>query len=178
VSHWSCDEASGVRYDSNTTNSNDLTDNNTVLAATGLLSNACDFESSSSEYLSITDVAQIGLDFSTAFTIAYWVNFESDTDPVVIAKYSTGQQAYWNQITFSTNNNITDSSETASAVSWTPSLSNWYYAFISKTHLNNVITAPIKEKERKKIIIVNKKFVSSFDPADIVVVAVVDALQE
>lgn len=77
VSHWDCDEVSGVRYDSNTTNSNDLTDNNTVQSATGLLSNACDFELSSSESLSITDGTQAGLDSTGDISISAWVKIES-----------------------------------------------------------------------------------------------------
>jgi len=77
ISHWTCDESSGVRYDSNTTNSNDLTDNNTVLSAVGLLGNACDFESTNSEYLSIADGDQLNLDLTSDFSINFWINPES-----------------------------------------------------------------------------------------------------
>jgi len=78
ISHWTCDEASGVRYDSTASN-NDLTDNNTVTSATGLLGNACDFEKSNNEYLSITDASQTGLDLGSAndFTWSVWSNIES-----------------------------------------------------------------------------------------------------
>jgi hypothetical protein len=75
VSHWTCDETSGIRYDS-TTNNNDLTDNNTVLYQTGLLGNACDFESTNAEYLSITDAAQTGLEPAN-YTISLWAFVES-----------------------------------------------------------------------------------------------------
>jgi len=74
IAHWTCDETSGVRYDS-TANAFDLTDNNTVSYATGLLSNACDFERGNSEYLSITD--QAVLDLPSNFTVNMWVNLES-----------------------------------------------------------------------------------------------------
>ncbi len=78
ISHWTCDETGGIRYDSNTTSHNDLTDNNTVGSAIGLLGNACDFESSSDQYLSITDGAQTGLDLSGVhWMINYWVEPES-----------------------------------------------------------------------------------------------------
>jgi len=77
VSHWTCNETSGVRYDSNVVNSNDLTDNNTVTYATGLLSNACDFEKTNSEYLSITDVQQQNLEFLTSFSTSMWIYLES-----------------------------------------------------------------------------------------------------
>ncbi len=67
VSYFKCNEVSGPRADS--IGPNDLTDNNTVLSGTGSLGTACDFESSNSEYLSITDGSQTGLDLSSAFTL-------------------------------------------------------------------------------------------------------------
>jgi len=85
VSHWTCDETSGVRYDSNTTNSNDLTDNNTVGYANGLRSNACDFEYSNNEYLSITDANQQGLE-PTSFTVNLWVKHESKPSFYYVSK--------------------------------------------------------------------------------------------
>jgi len=78
VSHWTCDEASGVRYDSVTANSNDLTDNNTVGSAAGLLSNACDFERDTTEYLSITDASQANLDQTDdTYSTSFWIKYES-----------------------------------------------------------------------------------------------------
>jgi len=88
VSHWTCDETSGVRYDSNIVSGNDLTDNNTVLYGSGLLNNACDFELTNSEYLSINDVSQTGLDFTTALTFSAWVKPESlPTDDAMALMY-------------------------------------------------------------------------------------------
>jgi len=97
VSHWTCNETSGVRYDSNTTNSNDLTDNNTVSYATGLLGNACDFESGSSEYLSYADDAYF--EFDNSFTFSYWAKLESDVDGIVIGKWNNTSQGFWVQNT-------------------------------------------------------------------------------
>jgi len=78
ISHWTCDEVSGVRYDSVTANSNDLTDNNTVGYAAGLLSNACDFERDTSEYLSITDGSQTSLDHADDdYSVSFWIKYES-----------------------------------------------------------------------------------------------------
>ncbi len=51
VACWTLDEASGTRADS--VGSNDLSDNNTVASATGLLGSAADFESGNSEWLSV-----------------------------------------------------------------------------------------------------------------------------
>jgi len=88
ISHWTCDETSGVRYDSNTTNSNDLTDNNTVGYANGLRGNACDFESSNNEYLSISDASQSNLE-PTDFAISAWVNKESNQFYILGKSHST-----------------------------------------------------------------------------------------
>lgn len=78
VSYWEFEEASGTRFDSH--GSNDLTDNNTVAQGTGIQGNGADFEATNSEYLSITDAAQTGLDLGasgTDFSASFWFNFES-----------------------------------------------------------------------------------------------------
>ncbi len=75
VSWWSLDETSGTRNDSH--GSNHLTDNNTVLYGTGIYSNAADFERTNSEYLSITDASQTGLDMTTAVSVSFWMKLES-----------------------------------------------------------------------------------------------------
>ena len=77
VSCFDLNETSSTRVDANTTNSNDLTDVNTVLSATGVLSNGADFEDSSSEYLNITDANQTGLDLTGDRTLAVWVKPET-----------------------------------------------------------------------------------------------------
>lgn len=93
VSHWSCDEISGVRYDS-TVSSNDLTDNNTVSYQTGLLNNACDFELTNSEYLSITDASQSGLEPSD-FSASFWLYRESTGNTnTVLSKWGAGSAQY------------------------------------------------------------------------------------
>jgi len=103
ASHWSCDELSGVRYDSQSVNTNDLTDNNTVLYQTGLRGNACDFEKSASEYLSITDADQTSLEGNT-FSVSFWFKFESSpTDERPLSKWNntSSQQSYEAYITSS-----------------------------------------------------------------------------
>lgn len=75
VSYWELDETSGTRSDSHA--SNDLTDNNTVTSTTGKLGTAALFTSSNSEYLSITDAAQTGLDPTTTMSISVWVKLNS-----------------------------------------------------------------------------------------------------
>lgn len=75
ISYWKLDEASGTREDAKGTN--DLTDNNTVGAATGIINDGADFEASNSEYLSIADGSQTGLDITTDISLSLWVKFES-----------------------------------------------------------------------------------------------------
>lgn len=87
ISHWKLDETSGTREDAH--GNNDLTDNNTVGYATGKQSNAADFESDNSEYLSITDAAQSGIDTAfegSAWTINMWIYPETLANKGLFAK--------------------------------------------------------------------------------------------
>lgn len=74
ISYWKMEETSGTRVDSH--GSNDLTDNNTVGSGTGIIDTGADFERSNSEYLSIADAAQTGLNPSD-ISISCWVKFET-----------------------------------------------------------------------------------------------------
>jgi len=138
--HWSCDETSGVRYDSNLTNTNDLTDNNTVLYGTGLLSNACDFESTASEYLSISDANQVGLDTST-HSISFWVKFESATPRGFIQRGTSGTLSYNFQIDSNTlyyaswDSGGADGGNFSKA--FTPTLGSWYHIVLIRDQVGN-----------------------------------------
>lgn len=135
VSHWTCDESSGVRYDSNTTNSNDLTDNNTVLAGVGLAGNACDFEASNSEYLSITDASQLYLDYQTQFALSAWIKLESSpTNPSpfgIIGKRDPASNPLYSYQTLINASNfyfeVYQSAEDSFGTAWTPSTATWYH---------------------------------------------------
>ena len=102
VSCWELDESStGVgavtRVDANTTNSNDLTDNNTTASAAGKISNGADFESTNSEYLNITDANQVGLDITGDLSFATWVYLESDFSAnggAMMYKWGSGSASY------------------------------------------------------------------------------------
>ncbi len=86
---WLLEEESGTRYD-DSENGNDLTDNNTVGYSSDSQegSHSADFESADSEYLSITDASQTGLDLSPPFTICLWFKPESDNVPQGIVEKS------------------------------------------------------------------------------------------
>ena len=109
VSCFNYNEASAgvgavTRIDSNTTNSNDLTDNNTTPSATGLVGDAIDPENANTEYLSITDATQSGLGFTGDFSWSMWIKPESQpasTDQMgLVGKWATDDGAYimtiWN----------------------------------------------------------------------------------
>jgi hypothetical protein len=74
IAYWKLDETSGNAADS--VGSNTLTDNNTVGTAAGKVGTCRDFESSSTEFLSITDNADLSFG-NEDFTITGWINFES-----------------------------------------------------------------------------------------------------
>lgn len=95
--YWKLNETSGTRMDE-TSNNNDLTDNNTVLYGTGKLDNAADFESTNSEYLSIADASQTGLDMANDMSFSFWVNLETATDGTPRALFAkTGTAGYYCQ---------------------------------------------------------------------------------
>lgn len=97
VAYWKLDETSGTRYDS-TDNNNDLTDNNTVGYATGKIGNCGSFVKANSEFLSITDANQTGLDFSTTFSFSFWVYLDSNpssgVSQALLVKDATNQRSY------------------------------------------------------------------------------------
>lgn len=97
VSYWKLDEFSDgtgavTREDSHSTN--DLTDNNTTPSGTGIIDLGADFELSSSEFLSIADASQTGLDLTSDYTISFWYKFESlpaeDDQHVLLCKGGQG----------------------------------------------------------------------------------------
>jgi len=89
VSFWPLDEASGTRTDAH--GSNDLTDNNTVTQAIGLQGNAAEFVAANSEYLSIADASQSGLDLDEC-SIALWFYMATAVPSghrVLVSKYDS-----------------------------------------------------------------------------------------
>lgn len=89
VAYYSLDEASGNAIDSH--GSNDLTDNNTVGAGTGIVNGGRDFEDSSSESFSIADNADLSMG-DIDFTVQAWVKLESKPliNCGIVAKWDFG----------------------------------------------------------------------------------------
>ena len=86
-----------------TSNNNDLTNNNTVSVGAstpfGASSTSADIETDSTQYLSITDAAQTGLDLSGDLTFEFWVNFETiptvdEDNRTLINKSAAGDLGY------------------------------------------------------------------------------------
>lgn len=71
---WHMNESGGSRADS-TANANNLTDNNTVGSGVGPWHTAADFESSSSESLSVSDTSSLSV--ANDFTYSGWIKLES-----------------------------------------------------------------------------------------------------
>lgn len=86
ICYYTLDAASGTRADA-TANALDLTDNNTVGSGTGVISNAADFVSANSEYLSHADDALY--DVSTTATWSFWANADATGSNIVIASKTT-----------------------------------------------------------------------------------------
>lgn len=87
---------SGTRADSH--GSNNLTDNNTVTYATGKINNAGQFASANSEYLSISDASQSGLDITGDMSVQTWFYITSaptsGNEYTIVSKTSGGSSAY------------------------------------------------------------------------------------
>ena len=95
---WSLEETSGNRADY-TPNGNTLTDNNTVGSSTDAQegSRSASFVAANTEYLSITDAAQTGLDITADITICGWFKPASiNANQFLVGKYRTSdnQRSY------------------------------------------------------------------------------------
>lgn len=149
VSFWDMEEASGTRYD--LVGVNDLTDNNTVTTLAGKVGGAGDFESTNSEYLSITDAAQVGLDIVGDLSISAWVKFESlpSANAMAIVTKMTGATTgraynftYDNGWHSGANRLLLQTYEssalaTSGYFSWTPTTGTWYHVVVTHASAGN-----------------------------------------
>ena len=100
VSRWTLTEDGGTRNDQ--VGTNHLTDTNTVLSGVGIAEVAtaergADFEASNTEYLSITDASQSGLDITGDFSVSFWMKHEGLATTIgLFSKYNTtgGNRSY------------------------------------------------------------------------------------
>jgi hypothetical protein len=151
VSYWELEESSGTRVDSH--GSNDLTDNNTVGTATGKIGEGADFELGNSEYLSITEASQSGLDLTGDHTFAFWYNPEtllSSGTQTFIDKWlgSGNQRAYLYRLDNTSNDGVgyqlssTGSVESSGSLDLGTTLSTGTFYHIAITYnTGGVVTA-------------------------------------
>ena len=153
VAYWKLDEASGARADS--AGANTLTDNNTVLGATGKIGLGALFAAATTEYLSSADNAALSMgDFD--FTIGLWFNATTSlTQRTLIAKgdgNTSNATEYALYLTVgSLQFDVMNGSATGSIASAALSLSTWYYALAwydatantVNLKINNVAVTPV-----------------------------------
>lgn len=108
-------------------------------------SHSLDLESTSSQYLSISDVNQTGLKMSNSFSIEMWVKFESTPTSgnvmVLVAKQNSeigtdfGYQFRIHNISGTLQLSTTLSSSAGNgslyATNWTPSVGTWYHVAVT-----------------------------------------------
>lgn len=153
--YWKFDETSGDAADS-TANGNDLTNNNAASYVPAVINNGVDLERASTQWMSIADASQTGLDFSAALTFAGWVKFESfDTtvsenrDTLVFKYLNTGnQRSYflggggWSggsgNLNFACSSDGANSGASQVGVAWQPSLATWYHVAVTKSATTTV----------------------------------------
>ncbi len=138
VSYWKFNESSGNAADS--AGSNTLTNNNTITYVAGKLSNAAHINSASTQYFSITDASQSGLDLVGDFSFSFWVKYATLPADGIRALHFTkylragNQRSYYCGLLNDTGTYYMDliiSSDGAATnnprVTWTPLTGTYYY---------------------------------------------------
>ena len=149
VSYWKLDETSGVAYDATSTNA--LTNNNTVTYGAGKISNAANYASASSQYHSIADASQTGLDLGGAcFSLSLWFNlttWNTNDFDAIVSKYDLHERSYRLSLTKEGGSfylfDICDSTGencTSSTKSQTFSTGTWYHVVASFDAPNKTVT--------------------------------------
>lgn len=150
IAWWKLEEASGTRVDS--VGGNNLTDNNTVTSAVGVVGNAASFAKASNESLSIPD----NIALSTGdidFMCTYWVKQTSKTSEMVhVGKYTTtGNQREWlveysvatDRFIFIVSSNGTAFTlHTASSLG-SPVNGTWYFVAVWHDAVNNTLNIQV-----------------------------------
>lgn len=134
MGYWRLEETSGTRVSA--TSTNDLADIATVTSGTGKQGTAASFELDTSEYLSITDAAQSGLDITSDLSFSAWVNFQTVPGVArydIVTKYNAGaNRSYRFQAGDSNQLSMIQVGGGGSAFNvcsraWTPSSATWYH---------------------------------------------------
>jgi hypothetical protein len=133
---WHLGEASDTTRADSTCSNNDVADpaTFTVSAATGKIGTAADFDIENSEYLTISDAAQTGLDLGTQFTLEAWVKAASTTGSccrVFLGKSGgTGQSSYqlrWSDDRFTLRLSFDGTNSSILNQTGSVGINTWYY---------------------------------------------------
>jgi len=142
VSYWKMDESSGTAADS--VASNTLTNNATVTYTAGKINNAATYNGTT-QYHSITDASQTGLDITGNLSISFWINFSSYAGatlymPITKINFATAgaSRAYAVEINVTASNKLDfegggGSGSVRKGVAWTPSTGTWYHIVVVYT---------------------------------------------
>jgi hypothetical protein len=136
---WHLNEASSATRQDSTCNNNDVADTTTVAGATGKIGGAADFDVLNSEYLTISDAAQTGLDLTTQFTLEAWAKTDSTSSTrVVLGKSGAAPQSAYNlrlggdrfsiPISFDGTGFTSPTGDILNGVSGSVSIGTWYYS--------------------------------------------------
>jgi len=136
IAHWTCDETSGTRYDS-TANGRDLTDNNTVASDVGLLNNACLFNRSNNESLSLAHASFLDYDGATNLGVSLWYNSTYLTGTIgIMGVYDSNN---WLVYTNDTSQRILSRDQgTLASLQTSVTTSTWYHVFVQYRNNNQV----------------------------------------
>lgn len=144
VSYWKLEESSGSRLAASSTN--DLTANGAPGNAAAIQGNGVDLESGSSQYLSIADGSQTGLDFSDVLSFACWFKFETLPSafqmPLITKRIGAGNNRsyFWalddsasvkkfNMLWYTNGSTVGGN---LLSDSWSPSTATWYHIGVTK----------------------------------------------
>lgn len=146
--YWTFDESSGNAVDS-TANGNTLTNTGSTAFVAAKINNGADLESTSSQYFSIADASQTGLDFSDVFSFAGWVNFESlptngNTKTFISKRRASGNNRSYDFYMYNNagtyqfgllwqTDGITIGGNIFQNFASTPTTSTWYHIAVTKT---------------------------------------------
>jgi hypothetical protein len=146
TSWWDLDEASGTRADAH--GSNNLTDNNTVVSATGKKGNAADFTRANSEYLSVADNSTLDAG-DIDLTLGCWVKLDSkpasmgimgkwDGDTEYILYYNTSSDRFQFIVNDGSGTTLVNADTLGS-----PSTGTWYFIMAWHDEANDTINIQV-----------------------------------
>lgn len=159
VSHWTLDESSGTRADSQ--GDNDLTSVNNTPMVSGQVDNAASFPAENSTYLTINDNASLSTTGTTTFKISLWVKLLSKSSTqVFVSKYANGGQGEYalyyenafERFVFSTYAGGSGNHYVLADALGEPEVDTWYYLEAVHDGTNNRNTITVNQTYTNTII--------------------------